>query len=491
MSYKLFVKPYLAWLAALLTIEMLSWLSYVQPSWRAPLCLIVLVIVFALSCVDLWFGVAALLAELVIGSQGYLLALSVGSFAVSLRLGLFAIVMLAWVIDCIRHRQVRFFQSFYWKWYLALVIFLVVGVITGYLHGNLPKDIFLDWNGYLYIGMILPFTQAITRREQVKLLLPILYAGITILFLQTSCIVLVFGHPALFQYYLSDVYRWIRDFRIGEITAQDSGFYRVFFQSHIYVLFGLCLGVAQLLKAWRWPSIVLVWSCTTLLLLSYSRTFWLASIITIVLLLTYATYKKLATWKTTLGISLVLIISICIGYATALALVNVPLSFDSGSGVGANSLITDRTDNLTGDVGGGSRLALLKPLALAALHHPLLGSGFGTTVTYATKDPRALASNPTGLFKTYSFEWGYLDLWLKLGLVGTVCYLIMLGLLVVRSLQIAQHYFASEPWLFGSSFALIGLVVVHALTPYLNHPLGIGWLLLMTVVTDVYAHQSR
>ena len=65
---------------------------------------------------------------------------------------------------------------------------------------------------------------------------------------------------------------------------------------------------------------------------------------------------------------------------------------------------------------------------------PFFGQGYGATVTYLSQDPRVLENNPSGLYTTYAFEWGYLDIWLKLGIGGIIAYLLLLFFLIKESI---------------------------------------------------------
>ncbi len=489
MQHKFFAKI----VGSILILELASWLAYTSTQLNSLFFYAVIILVLALSIHKLEYGVYALIAELVVGSHGYMLSLDTGTFVVSLRLGLFLAVFIAWATWVVRQRNIYFFQSRFAKWYVALLTFLVIGVVVGYIHGNTWHDIFFDWNGYLFFGMVLPFTQAIRTKQQVYNALFVLFAGVLVLTIKTVILVFLFSHSEYFVYYLGSIYKWIRDFRIGEITLQSNGFYRIFFQSHIYVVYALCISLALLMYRWRWQYVAAIGATVTLLFLSYSRSFWLASLLIIGLLAVYILLKRHATFGRFVKVySLVLLLS-SVGYITILGIVNLPLSSDGGSGVSAGSLLTDRTQDPTTEAAGSSRMALLQPLLQKNLEHPLLGSGFGTNVTYQTQDPRALATNPDGYYTTFAFEWGYLDLWLKLGLAGTLVYLLLLGVLIQRGYALADALpLSSDRYIvIGVLFGTIALVMVHALTPYLNHPLGIGWIVIVTVMFDYYSRHTN
>ncbi len=488
MWHKLFGKSVLL----LLVIECISWLSYDSASLKQLAFWVVVVGVLIASLYKLEYGVYAIIAELAIGSQGYILSTTIGGFNVSIRLGIFLVVMIAWGIAVAREKRIYFFQSSLWKWYVALITFLAIGVFIGYVNGNSVSNIFFDWNGYLFFGMVLPLTQAIRNEAQVRKLITVLFAGVTVLAIQTLTILFLFSHGEFFRYYLSDIYKWVRDFRIGEITLQESGFYRVFFQSHIYVVFALLLSLALLVKHWAWEYVLVLGVSTTLVFLSYSRSFWVAIIVTLGFVAIYLLWKERIKFSKVLKLYLSIVVLFIAGYVFVLGVINIPLSSDAGSGVSAGSLLTERTQDPTEDAGGGSRMALLRPLVDKNLEHPLLGSGFGTTVTYATQDQRALENNADGLYTTFAFEWGYLDLWLKLGIAGTAVYIVILWLLFTNGMRISSALTVSTDRyiVMGIMFGVVALGLIHALTPYLNHPLGIGWIVVATVVFDIYGRSK-
>jgi O-antigen ligase len=108
---------------------------------------------------------------------------------------------------------------------------------------------------------------------------------------------------------------------------------------------------------------------------------------------------------------------------------------------------------------------------------PLLGSGFGTTVTYMSSDPR-IVSTTGGTYTTAAFEWNYHDILVKMGLLGLLAYgylLYAIFLVLWRSDERERR------WLVPAFFALLMLNVV---SPFLNHPLGIGYLALLLALAE-------
>ena len=108
---------------------------------------------------------------------------------------------------------------------------------------------------------------------------------------------------------------------------------------------------------------------------------------------------------------------------------------------------------------------------------PIIGSGFGETVTFISDDPRLRAVNPSGEVTTYRFEWGYHDLWLKMGILGLLGFGWLLVTVVSVSLKSAlrrdQHF-----WIVvGLASGVVMFYATHIFSPYLNHPIGLGFLI--------------
>ena len=214
----------------------------------------------------------------------------------------------------------------------------------------------------------------------------------------------------------------------------------------------------------------------------------------------------------------------------ALAMIMAVVYFPIPKSIGVDlvSVLSNRLTDVS-EAAVRSRWDLLPPLWKAVQKHLILGSGFGTTVTYKSSDPRALEISPNGMFTTYSFEWGYFDLWLKLGLFGLVAYLSLLVSIFCKvwlvisnfKLQIAKQIYpfgaspegtfsvpegrenpnnqklelinpsTYQPVNFGLILGLFVLVVVHFFSPYLNHPLGIVYVLLVWSVMVAFKNEAN
>ncbi len=194
-----------------------------------------------------------------------------------------------------------------------------------------------------------------------------------------------------------------------------------------------------------------------------------------------------------------------IGAVTMVSLIYV--AFISNTGFQTQQVVNDRIT--ISEPAASSRAAQLEPLNSAIVRSPIVGYGFGKELEYRSSDPRRLVqSGGTGIVKTWAFELGWHDLALKTGYIGGFLYLSFILLLMRQMLKIPNHKrqitnksqitsaksqtdWGFSNWnLFGiynlefgiyrltMLLSLLALIAIHVFTPYLNHPLGIGILLL-------------
>jgi len=123
-----------------------------------------------------------------------------------------------------------------------------------------------------------------------------------------------------------------------------------------------------------------------------------------------------------------------------------------------------------------SRWQLLGPMMKEIAAAPVLGSGFGKEVSFVTDDPRIRAETGDGLYTTYRFEWGYQDIWLKMGLLGLFAFIVY-GIVMTHALIRTWKVSAARWIIVGLYAGIIALFIANIFTPFLNHPIGIGYLL--------------
>ncbi|MFH1890371.1 MAG: O-antigen ligase family protein [Candidatus Kuenenbacteria bacterium] len=595
----------------LIFFELLSIFAWGLPEFNGIVFGVIVLLTFVLSLKKLEYGIYIAIAELIIGSHGYLFSLSLagGETLISIRMGIFAMVMLAWAIRIGRIGEIREYwgkikEFKFLRYYIFLGIILVWGFVWGIIRGNNFGNVFLDFNNWLFFLYLLPMVSIADKIQDTRYkiqissnnqettikqspvtnhqsrihdvfwqtLAPVVLAALSWLIIKTLILLYIFSHQFLWA--LPEVYQWIRDTRVGEITMMSNNFYRIFLQSQVYALLGFFIlltfsqlsfrpkrierskrsGVEESLDCDsnelisssnsqgipRLRSLIafahfarddiktklLLVGCLAAVIISFSRSFWIGLAGGLCVYFLYKIYElritnyKLQFRELTKQILKLLTIAI-ISVGIIFAIINLPPKI---SGESFASLISKRTTQI--EAAGSSRINMLKPLLKSIAKHPIIGSGFGTTVTYRSVDPRILTATAgaSGEYTTYAFEWAYLDLLLKVGLAGLIVYFLLIFKILQRIWQQVKKFCSvrvswprycggrdsdamknvgvlwretptgqnltikqsnngamANSFFVGLMLALLSLLIVNIFTPYLNHPLGIGVVILISV----------
>jgi hypothetical protein len=384
--------------------------------------------------------------------------------------------------------------------------------------------------------LILPFTRINTNkntngREFFKDILSILAAASLFLSLKTLFLFYIFSHAEGGLWTM--IYKFVRDTLSGEITHVSGNIWRVFLQSQIYLLISFFIFLCHPRENWdpeMWipghsPDSLLdakragvrndkkrkllllithyllpVLSLAALIV-SFSRSFWvgLGAGILVYLLVVWKRGGGLAFGRNFVKIT---------GVAGA-ALLVVWLVLILPPQRDEKAFLSALEGRFGLEAAASSRLAQIEPIKQAILKSPLVGYGFGKTITYYSADPRLMpqTAGGSGEITTYAFEWGYLDLILKFGIIGTVVYLFFI-FVILRKLLIFNFQFLISKQIknsndqssnlrvtdyelritsyglrTGFALALVTLLVVNIFSPYLNHPLGIGFIIISMVMS--------
>ena len=159
----------------LILLELLSFTAWLFPVFNAVCFFTVLAVVFAISLINLKYGLLVTAAELVVGSFGYLFSFNYGATWLSLRFGLFVIIILAWLIGLLRQGElINFWQGLkkfiFFKYYLVLAVILLWGFVSGLVRGHNFGYVFLDFNNFLCLPYLLPLLTVFTGRRDSGLL---------------------------------------------------------------------------------------------------------------------------------------------------------------------------------------------------------------------------------------------------------------------------------------------------------------------------------
>jgi len=480
-------------LAFIFLAELFSLFSFLMPQFGQIAFLVTVILTLILSLIKLEYGIWIILVELFIGSKGYLFALDINGAVISIRIALWLIIMSVWLAKVItnwlktKQLKIEFLQSRYIYYFIILFIFIVWGLLNGFLNHNSLNNIFFDVNGWLYFSLILPIYSVIKNERSINAILQIFIASIVWLSIKTLFLLYIFSHNFIGM--VEELYLWVRQTGVGEITLIQGGFYRVFFQSHIFVLIGFFLFLFLLLKNIidRKEKKVIIYSLIftvlflTITIVNFSRSNWVGLAVGLAVGL-FIIIRKLG-WKKMMTMIMLLVLAGILSLATIVAIVKFPFP-DPVGGFSTAELLSERAGRFQGEAAFSSRWELFPKLKEKMFTAPILGHGFGTTATYLSSDPRILEQSPTGEFTTYAFEWGWLDIWIKLGLLGLLIYIALIFKIVIVGL--IKYSFSSEYGIINLSLT-IGIIVIIAVSffsPYLNHPLGIGYLILVSALFD-------
>jgi len=472
-----------------------------------------------------------LLLELLVGSKGQILQFGNWPVTTSLRIILTTAFVIGWAISIIQN--VLFGgggRRSSWRGllkhrtqYVALFALIVFAFVRGKFLGN--TFVLADANAWADWVLLLPVLDITSRnKNEIRKLIPVFFVCIFGLAFKTLGLEYLFSHG--FKSIAPDAYLWVRRTGVGEVTLVVGNAFRIFMQSYVYVVAAWIFSVAFLLTppASSWEEEVLkdeksksppllkrglrefcAWlllaSSTFILAMSLSRSFWIGTVAGLIALAILLSRAHIAWGKRLWSpISAGLVGLMLVGAVLAFPLPRVNMA-------SLADLFGSRAS--AGEAAAASRWNLIPVLWHKILEHPILGSGFGATVTYQSKDPRIVAQTGTGTYTTYAFEWGWLEHWIKLGILGIpvmLCILISLGWRIwclesregkVESGQnihspLSTHYFLPLWFRSAAVSSLIALGVLHFFTPYLNHPLGFLYVLIgEAIIAASYAKNAE
>jgi O-antigen ligase len=460
-----------------LVIEVLSFLAFSRPVLNGTILAILSLVMVIVSAYRLEYGFLMLLSELFIGSMGHFFFINFTGGQLPLRIAIWsafiAVFLVKFIVQLIKDKK----ESSYWrnlrsfsglKYFIILGVFITIGLINGFIRGHALGVIFSDFNSWLFFLLIIPAAviyggEGEEQRLRIGRLTNIFFVGALWMSFKTLIFLFIFTHNSAIA---PDIYTWLRKTLNGEMTPTLAGWPRIFIQGQIYA------GSAFFLSFWnnrgnfKIKNIFISGLFLSTLIISFSRSFWAG--LAIAIFFSLIIVWRLQSFKKMIISGIWLLASLVFGFIIIYAVAAFPYIYRVDN-FGASFL--DRVSN-SNEAAVASRWSLLPALMKEIKKEPFLGQGYGATVTYRSSDPRVLQTNPNGIYTTYAFEWGYLELWLKLGLLGLAAYLwLLFGL--VRS-GIKNGLRTNRPLFFGLAAGLIFLVVTNIFTPYLNHPLGIG-----------------
>ncbi len=477
MMQEFFGKPFriaLLSLVGLLAFSAVGYFFYLE-----PILLIVLALVTGIaSYKKLEWGLVIVFLELMSNAHGQLFFHSVGSFVISARMVIFLALFIGWGISILSKRSVVRWKDERVQLFLPLILAIACGFLVGMIRRS-PLDVFRDGNAYLYLFYLLPILHVDWDTIKQRVVLQFLAAGT--IFTSIISIIILYAYTHFSEPFLKAVYVFLRDIRFAEITRLQFGMYRIFEQTQLFVfIFGLIL-IPRLFfpqsKKDRLLTMAILSLVFTAALIGMSRSFWLGLIVAgLVILFSFIFLKRPGFKDAFLG-SLRICLCVFIAGLLLVGTVLFPWPHDRSSGDALTSIFGSRLSE--SDVAVSSRWNLLQPMLETIKDSPIVGNGFGQTVTFKTDDPRVRAIHPDGSWTTTSMEWGWFELWLKMGIFALIGFAVLFVLFVRRiSILFSTPKMWLGIWVISS---LVFLYVTHMFSPYLNHPIGIGTILMLFI----------
>lgn len=499
-------------------LYLLSFLGYLFPILNGFLFWLLLLVTIYLAFKKIEYGVLIIFFELILGAKGYLFSFPILGFVLSLRIALFAAVFLIWAYKTLRSKEEIFFaKSKLFPLFAVFSILLIFGMIIGMAYGNSLKNIFFDVNGYFYLALIFPLFSILKEKAFGQKIVTVLIAGslaLSIFCLYVAAEFTLFhqeSRPDMAKAISSEltleegtseevqdkvshsvtakseltslvlrrdltnqkpaIYRWTKDTSVAEISYLAGPFFRVFSPGQIYSLAAFIIVSFLLFKNslkkekeisfsstprlpnWFISAVLIIFFIT--ILLGFSRSIWIGLLGAFIYFLFYLPWKK--SLKVIFCGGVVLIIA-----ALSLRFM-APQAFSLYLGR-LGSIVKPAEESA-----GNNRLKMLPPLFEKISAHPVLGNGFGTTIEYESIVPEKY-----GTLRVFVFEWAYLDTLLKIGSLGLIIYLFFLFKIFK---ELGHNKYLC--W----QVIMLALLLVNITTPYLNHPLGIGLILMSLVFT--------
>lgn len=470
-------KPFHYTLLGFVGFFMLSMIGYFLNMSLFILVLLGLTTLIA-SFRKLEYGLMIAFLELLSNAHGYILYASIGSTRISARMVIFLAIFLGWGIAILLRRVSLRLHDVRYTPFLLLAMAIVVGGVIGVMHRSF-MEVFQDGNAYLYLLYLIPIVNVSWDSLKQRVVLQMLAAATVFTAVMSLYILYAFTH--LSQSFLRIMYVYLRDIRFAEMTNIGMGMYRIFEQTQVFaVVFGFILLERMFrnqTKKHRWFTIGLLSSVFISIFVGMSRSFLFGFIAALLILATWL----IIGMKTSFRMWLLGIGSIIISIGIAIALIYGTVVFPFPHTRAAGEYLTGVFGNraIGTDVAVSSRWNLLHPMLDLIKSDPIFGNGFGKSVTFIIDDPRIRAIHPDGSWTTTSMEWGWFELWLKMGILAPIGFLVVFAYVAYASSTLLR---SDKAWIgvWVLEF-LTFLYFTHLFSPYLNHPIGLGLILLAIV----------
>ncbi len=473
-------------IGVLLLVHAAAWLTQ-HTVWSAIPFVVIVVAALIVTKRSLLWGLAFAMLEIFVGGHGHLIDVTIGGTTLGIRQGIFLSIMLGTLYHIVvKHVRPRFVAERDLP-FVFLAGAIALGTISGFARNSFGAA-FDDMNGYATFAYLLPVAMIAWTPEAKRVLLWTFALGATWVAASSLSLLYLFTHLPVEGIWA--VYGFVRDARLAEVTILSNPawlvgllpngpwYFRVFEQGQFSVMMFTLLLIAATVfvaKEWRERKALIVPLALMIAvdISGQSRSFWLGLVAAVGIMAIVIVWNRISI-KEILRVKATGAIALCVAMLSLWVLVVLPIPPRPDL---TNSPYYKGQNDDTRDLAVSSRWNLIGPMMEKIGENPLWGSGFGTTVTYISDDPRIRAANGTGEYTTYRFEWGYQDIWLKMGVPGLLAF----GFYLFTILRAGYRSVVEREetrWLSISMVCgVIALYASHIFSPYLNHPIGLGFMI--------------
>lgn len=428
--------------------------------------------------------ISAFFIELAIGGGGRLLEFG----PLSIRQLLFVLLLVTFFYRIIRTKNIfnSEVNTFFSKdittiaMYLLLV-WIVISTAIGVLNHHPVSVIAMDMFRVSFLGLYFPLAYYISNeRYKKEWIIEIIKWGA--LFGALLTIGIDITGKFILTNNFGDFYVWINN------LFQDDLFFRpsrgVFYKSHLFIMFGLIISFHQILnKKWSFINVANVLLCTISIIWSETRglliaflgaTFFIACIDSYIFVRPikglYSKLKKSFSRPNVQKIIACMAVLIIVPiFYTQMTQARFPA--DDATQLNHN-LSTKRKKEISkeNDVSVATRVYLLdesKKILTASPKNLIFGTGYGTKI----------GNRLTGI------EMSFLDIWVEQGIIGVILWISVCMLIFLNFNKAYKINLFIDNDNIGIMACAIALLLLTNINPFINNPIGIGFVLFALVVS--------
>lgn len=389
--------------------------------------------------------------ELVLGGSGRLI--TIGPY-VSIRYILFFVAIIYLLFKYVS-RRFRIKKNVFYIDILLFMYVIIFSIGIGLMCGYEINNVLISSKGYLYILMYIPFSIIIDNKGKSKQIYRLFINCSVILALITLTIFVFFYFDDAVYPFLSPI---LRKFDYGYIALRG-GLPAVFMKTSPFMAITFIIVLINFVNIEKEKNIYNIFKLMILLLgifATMSMGIWIATFIGVIIAIVLFSGKKKIMGIATIGLLVVISLLFLSEYITV-SLANRLSSTDSSFIIKFDQLLT---------------------LFRLWLEKPMFGYGLGLEITFQTE----LVSRTM-----VNFELFWIQILVNMGLIGLVVFLRMFTKPIYYTKKLSEEIsFEESIQLKSLIIGLIVLSVISSVNPFLNNPIGIGYLIIVMSTVSAY-----